>query len=96
MIAESLDLPVDKVRVIMTACGGAFGGKEEPAGQIHAAIAALRTGRPAKVVLSREESIRISTKRHPMHVWMRHAAAKDGRLLAVSSRAIADAAPTYP
>jgi CO/xanthine dehydrogenase Mo-binding subunit/aerobic-type carbon monoxide dehydrogenase small subunit (CoxS/CutS family) len=91
MIAESLDLPVDKVRVIMTACGGAFGGKEEPAGQIHAAIAALRTGRPAKVVLSREESIRISTKRHPMHVWMRHAAAKDGRLLAVSSRAIADA-----
>lgn len=91
MIAESLDLPVDKVRVIMTACGGGFGGKEEPAGQIHAALAALKTGRPVKVVLSREESIRTSTKRHPMHLWMKHGATKDGRLVAVSSRVVADA-----
>ena len=91
MIAESLDLPVDKVRVIMTACGGGFGGKEEPAGQIHAALAALKTGRPVKLVLTREESIRTSTKRHPMHLWMKHGATRDGTLVAVSSRVIADA-----
>jgi len=91
MIAESLDLPADKVRVVMTACGGGFGGKEEPAGPIHAALAALKTGRQAKVVLTREESIRMSTKRHPMHLWMKHGATKDGKLVAVSSRVIADA-----
>ena len=91
MIAESLNLPVDKVRVIMTACGGAFGGKEEPAGQIHAALAALKTGRPAKIVLTREESICTSTKRHPMRLWMKHGATSDGRLVAVQSRVIADA-----
>ena len=91
MIAESLNLPVDKVRVILTACGGAFGGKEEPAGQIHAALAAFKTGRPAKLVLTREDSIRTSTKRHPMHLWMKHAATKDGRIIAVSSKVIADA-----
>ncbi len=91
MIAESLDLPMDKVRVILTACGGAFGGKEEPAGAIHAALAAYKTGRPAKVVLSREESIRMSTKRHPMHLWMKHGVTKDGKLVAVSSRVVADA-----
>lgn len=91
MIAESLDLPMDKVRVKLTACGGAFGGKEEPAGAIHAALAAHLTGRPAKVVLSREDSIRISTKRHPMHLWMKHGATKDGKLVAISSRVVADA-----
>ncbi|MFA6506219.1 MAG: molybdopterin cofactor-binding domain-containing protein [Treponemataceae bacterium] len=91
MIAESLDLPIDKVRVILTACGGGFGGKEEPAGPIHAALAALKTGRPTKVVLTRDESIRTSTKRHPMHLWMKHGATKDGRIIAVSSKVIADA-----
>ena len=90
MIAASLDLPLDKVRVVLTACGGGFGGKEEPAGQIHAALAALRTGRPAKIVLTREESIRTSTKRHPMNLWMKHGATADGTLVAIESRVIAD------
>lgn len=91
MIAASLDLPKEKVRVVLTACGGGFGGKEEPAGQIHAALAALRTGKPVKLVLTREESIRTSTKRHPMKIRMRHGATADGRIVAMSSHVIADA-----
>jgi CO/xanthine dehydrogenase Mo-binding subunit/aerobic-type carbon monoxide dehydrogenase small subunit (CoxS/CutS family) len=91
MIAESLAVPKEKVRVVLTACGGGFGGKEEPAGQIHAALAALKTGKSAKVVLTREESIRTSTKRHPMRIRMRHGATKDGRIVAMTSRVIADA-----
>jgi CO/xanthine dehydrogenase Mo-binding subunit len=91
MIAASLDLPVEKIRVVLTACGGGFGGKEEPTVQIPAALGALRTGRPVKMVLTRAESIRMSTKRHPMVVKMKHAADADGRLLAVESEVVADA-----
>jgi selenium-dependent xanthine dehydrogenase len=91
MICASLALPPEKVRVVLTACGGGFGGKEEPTVQIHAALAALRTGRPVKMRLTRPESIRMSTKRHPMIIRQRHAADAEGRLLAVVSEVIADA-----
>ncbi|MGA2547387.1 MAG: molybdopterin cofactor-binding domain-containing protein [Rectinemataceae bacterium] len=91
MIAASLAIGEDKVRVVLVACGGGFGGKEEPTIQIQAALGALRTGRPVRMTLTREESIRMSTKRHPMRIHMRHAASRDGTILAVESRAIADA-----
>lgn len=91
MIAASLDLPEVSVRVIYTPCGGGFGGKEEPAIQIPCALAAHLTGRPVKMRLNREESIRISTKRHAGKVRMRHAARSDGTILAVHSETICDA-----
>jgi aldehyde oxidoreductase len=91
MIAASLALGEDKVRVVLAACGGGFGGKEEPTVQIQAALGALRTGRPVRLALSRAESLRMSTKRHPMRIRMAHAALRDGTILAVRSRAIADA-----
>lgn len=91
MIAKSLDMPLEKVRVIYTPCGGAFGGKEEPTVQIHAALAAIKTGRPVKMTMTREESIRMSTKRHAVHVYMKHGATKDGKLVAFESRAICNA-----
>lgn len=90
MIAKSLDLPLEKVRVVYTPAGGAFGGKEEPTVQIHCALGALKTGRPVKMTLTREESIRMSTKRHAEYIYMRHGATKDGKLVAVESRAICD------
>lgn len=91
MIAASLGLSEDKVQVVLAACGGGFGGKEEPTVQIQAALGALRTGRPVRMALSREESLRMSTKRHPMRIRMAHAAMRDGTLLALRSRVIADA-----
>ena len=91
MIAASLALPEDKVRVVLAACGGGFGGKEEPTVQIQAALGARLTGRPVRIALTREESIRTSTKRHPMRIHMRHAASRDGTILAVESRVVADA-----
>lgn len=91
MIAASLALPEEKIRVVLTACGGGFGGKEEPTVQIPAALGCLRTGRPVKMVLTRAESIRMSIKRHPMIVRQKHAADADGKLLAVESFVIADA-----
>lgn len=89
-IAASLLIPPEKVRVVLTACGGGFGGKEEPTVQIQAALGAMRTGRPVKMVLSREESIRLTTKRHPMHIRMKHGATKDGRIVALESEVVAD------
>ncbi|HMP77679.1 MAG TPA: molybdopterin-dependent oxidoreductase [Kiritimatiellia bacterium] len=89
-IAASLLIPPERVRVVLAACGGGFGGKEEPTVQIQAALGALRTGRPVKMVLTREESIRLSTKRHPMHIRMKHGATRDGRIVALESEVVAD------
>jgi CO/xanthine dehydrogenase Mo-binding subunit/aerobic-type carbon monoxide dehydrogenase small subunit (CoxS/CutS family) len=91
MIARSLALGADKVRVVLTACGGGFGGKEEPTVQIQAALGAVLCRRPVRISLTREESIRTSTKRHPMRIRMRHAASSEGKILAVESRVVADA-----
>lgn len=90
-IAANLSLPMEKVRVIYTPCGGGFGGKEEPTVQIHCALAAHILKRPVKMTLTREESIRTSSKRHPMNIWMKHGATKDGKIIAVQSKVIGDA-----
>ncbi|NIM95860.1 MAG: molybdopterin-dependent oxidoreductase [Anaerolineales bacterium] len=90
-LAEILEMPEEKIRVIQIAQGGSFGGKEDLIVHQHIALAALRTGRPAKITLSREESLRVHTKRHP--AWMRYktGAAKDGRVLAVEADITLDA-----
>jgi CO/xanthine dehydrogenase Mo-binding subunit/aerobic-type carbon monoxide dehydrogenase small subunit (CoxS/CutS family) len=91
MIAASLDLPLEKVRVIYTPAGGAFGGKEEPTVQIHCALGAMLTGRPVKMVLTRRESLIMSTKRHQTKMYYRHGAAADGKITAIEARVIVDA-----
>ena len=90
-IAASLDIPLSKVRVILTVTGGAFGGKQEPTIQIQTALASMISGRPVKTTLTREESIRVSTKRHAMKIKMKHGADKNGTLMAFESGAVLDA-----
>ena len=92
-IARSLGVPEDRVRVIFTATGGAFGGKEEPLVQIHAALGAMKTGRPVKMTVTRRESIMKSTKRHAQKIYMKHGATNDGRLVAIEARILADTGP---
>jgi len=91
MVQENLCLEDDKVRVVFTATGGGFGGKEEPTVQLLAALGTFLTNRPVKMVMTREESIRMSTKRHPMKIWMKHGVTRDGRITAMRSRVIGDA-----
>ncbi len=91
MIAASLNLPEEKVRIIYTPAGGAFGGKEEPTVQIHCALGAMVTGRPVKMTLTRRESMIISTKRHWEQIYYRHGATGGGKVIAVEARVIADA-----
>jgi CO/xanthine dehydrogenase Mo-binding subunit len=90
-IAAALGLPVERVRVIYRAIGGAFGGREDISLQLVLALAAWKTGRPVKIVWSREESIRGHGKRHQMFITCRWGASRDGKLLAADADVIADA-----
>ncbi|HHX51569.1 MAG TPA: molybdopterin-dependent oxidoreductase, partial [Clostridia bacterium] len=81
-IAASLNLPQEKVRVTLVTTGGAFGGREETTVQIHCALGAQKTGRPVKMVLTREESIRMSYKRHAAYIKCKTGATRDGKLQA--------------
>ena len=67
-ISRLLNLPEEEVRVTQVPNGGGFGGKEDLTAQGHAALMAYHLSIPVKVHLSREESLRMSTKRHP--IWM--------------------------
>lgn len=89
-IAPCLALPPDKVRLTLAGVGGAFGSREDIHVQIHACLLALRTGRPVKISLSREESFHAHVHRHPARIWMRHGASSDGRLLVVDARLLYD------
>ncbi len=82
MIASSLNLSPEEVRVITTKTGGAFGGREEPTVQIHCALGAMVTGRPVKIILSREETIRMSTKRHATRMFYRTGVNREGEIVA--------------
>jgi len=81
-VARCLGLPLSKVRVIQLPIGGAFGGKEDVPSEICArlAVLALKTGRPVKTVLSREEDLVYTSKRHPMRLDYRMGCTRDGNL----------------
>jgi CO/xanthine dehydrogenase Mo-binding subunit len=79
------DLPAEKVRVIQTETGGAFGGKEDYPSIIasHAGLLARKAGRPIKIVYDRMEDLAATTKRHPSRTRHRTAVDRDGKLLAI-------------
>jgi xanthine dehydrogenase D subunit len=89
-IARSLGLKKEKVRVIGNPVGGGFGGKDEITIQIHLALLALKTGRPVKIILNREESVVSGWKKHPMTIRMKTGAARDGTLVAHQVTIISD------
>lgn len=91
-IAHALGLPRDKVREIVPAVGGAFGGREDISLQILVALASWKTGRPVKLVWSREESIRGHGKRHPFRMQYRWGATR-GRIVVADISIVADAGP---
>jgi selenium-dependent xanthine dehydrogenase len=89
-IAASLDLPQKKVRIIQTQVGGAFGGKEDVHVQIHVALLAQATGRPVKLVFTRQESMIVHPKRHATVIRLKTGANKEGKLLAVQAHIVGD------
>jgi CO/xanthine dehydrogenase Mo-binding subunit/aerobic-type carbon monoxide dehydrogenase small subunit (CoxS/CutS family) len=90
MLSRIIDLPINKVRMIMSPVGGGFGGKEDMIYQGMLALLAMKTGRPVRLVFTREESIASTAKRHPSRTHYRMGLTKDGRITAVEMRVIYD------
>ena len=94
-IAHALNLPVERVRVIYPAIGGAFGGREDMSVQIVLGLAVLRLSergihRPVKIVWTREESMVGHHKRHPYHIRTRWGATREGKIIAADVDVYAD------
>ena len=84
--------PGRHVRVVQTETGGGFGGKEEYPSMLagHAAILALKSGRPVKIIYDRAEDMLATTKRHPSIVRHRTGVKRDGRITAMDVDVVID------
>lgn len=90
-VCEALGIPMSQVRVITPRVGGGFGGKMEATVQPIAAALALKTKKPVKVTLSREDDFVMMRSRHPARIWMRTGATRDGVLVAREAKLLYDA-----
>jgi CO/xanthine dehydrogenase Mo-binding subunit len=90
-IAQSLDLPENRVEVRYAHIGGAFGGREDLNLQICLALAAWKLRRPVKATWSREETTIGHPKRHPMDIRQRWGVTRQGVLVAQEIEILADA-----
>ncbi len=91
-VCRVLGLAMSKVRIVSSALGGSFGGKDDVMSvlSIRAGLLTLLTGRPVKLVNSREDSIIESYKRHPYHLSYKVGVKKDGTLQAMEIEMVAD------
>ena len=89
-IAAAMGLRDEEVRVRGTLIGGGFGGKEDIAGQIHVAMLAQATGRPVKMLYTRQESLLFHPKRHATIIRIKTGAKRDGTLTAVQAELYGD------
>ncbi len=89
-VAMVLGIPEEKVRVILVPNGGGFGGKEDLSIQGHTAMFSFLLKKPVKITLSREESIRVHPKRHPVFMDIEVGADANGKLTSLKLRAVGD------
>ena len=89
-VAAALGMPEDDVRVIGTLIGGGFGGKEDIAGQIHAALLAKATGKPVKILFDRHESLLTHPKRHATRLELKFGTRADGTLISARTELYGD------
>jgi xanthine dehydrogenase molybdenum-binding subunit len=90
-VAEVLQVPQNRVRVIGTYLGGGFGGKEDVTVEAYLGLLALKTGRPVKMVWTRHESLLSRAKRHPYRLRYRTGANARGEIVAQQIELLADA-----
>ena len=92
-IASVLGIDAGRVTVELVANGGAFGGKEDMSNQAQTALAAWLTGRPVKCTLSREESLLLHPKRHPIRMEYWAGCDADGQLTGLRAGMVGDSGP---
>ena len=91
--AKVLGIDPSQIEVTLVSNGGAFGGKEDMSNQAQTALAAWLLQRPVKCTFSREESLIVHAKRHPIHLEYQAGCDTDGRLTAVRARMLGDSGP---
>jgi xanthine dehydrogenase molybdenum-binding subunit len=89
-VARALGWPEERVHVIGQLMGGGFGGKEDVMGQIHAAMLALDSRRPVKLLFDRHESLLVHPKRHATQIKVKIGATRDGKLVAAETELYGD------
>lgn len=89
-IARMLAVPVTQVHVELVPSGGAFGGKEDMSVQAQTALLCHLTGQPVRMTLSREQSVRVHPKRHPVTMDYEVGCDAEGRLTAVRAKIVGD------
>ena len=89
-VASFLSLPLEKVRIVQCATGGAFGGRLDITVQCLLALAAFHLKKPVRIVYSREEVFQVISKRHPLRIQYKSGAKKDGKLTAVEVHILGD------
>jgi CO/xanthine dehydrogenase Mo-binding subunit len=92
-IARALQVGIDDVRIISTPIGGSFGSKSEGPFPVFLALLAKATGRPVRIVLTREEVMAVGAKRHPFRIHSRLGLDASGRIVGLDTEAIVDAGP---
>jgi len=94
-VARALGVPQNRVRIRGTMVGGGFGSKEDVTVEIFLAFLTRETGRPVKLVYTREEAFAATSKRHPFTVTHRTGVKRDGRITASQVEMVADSG-AYP
>jgi nicotinate dehydrogenase large molybdopterin subunit len=89
-VADLLGLDESKVRIVQAATGGGFGSKLDLNVQGFVGLAAYLLNRPARMVYTREEAYLCTSKRHPLKIFYKSGATRDGRLIAADIRIIGD------
>ena len=91
-LSHYFDIPLNRIRVTKQFVGGGFGGKSDGLFPIDAVAALLskKAGRPVKLVNTREEEFCTTRRRHPYTITLKTGVDKDGALVAVEARAVAD------
>lgn len=80
ILSQALGIPKSKIRVEKPRIGGGFGAKQTALSEVYPAFVTLKTGRPAQLIFTREESQIAGSPRHEMEVRVRLGADKDGHI----------------
>ena len=90
IMAQTLGMPLSKIRIVKPRVGGGFGGKQQFHCEMFVALVTLRTGLPSKMIYARDEVFGASYTRHPMCITMKIGADKDGTIRAIDCSALSD------
>ena len=89
-VAQSLGIPINKVRVIKPRIGGGFGGKQTAQVEFYPALVTYKTGKPSKIVYNRRETFESSSTRHAMNIEVTIGSDKKGNIKAIDMNVISD------